>query len=109
MAKFYGEIGYAKTEETKPGVWETVIAKKMYGGDLNRISKKWHNSQSINGDINLMSEISIIADPFLIDNLHTIKYVKLHGQPWRVESIEFQPPRLILAIGGPYNGEVAGN
>lgn len=109
MAKFYGEIGYVATTETKPGVWKSTVAKKMYSGDINRISRKWANTQSINGDINIMSEISIVADPFLIDNLHTIKYVKLHGQRWRVESIEYQPPRLLLSIGGLYNGETPGD
>lgn len=30
MAKFYGVIGYAVTEETKPGVWAEKIIERMY-------------------------------------------------------------------------------
>lgn len=36
MAKFYGVIGYAVTEETKPGVWTEKIIERMYYGDLTR-------------------------------------------------------------------------
>lgn len=32
MAKFYGVIGYAVTEETKPGVWTEKIVERMYYG-----------------------------------------------------------------------------
>ena len=30
MAKFYGVIGYAVTEETKPGVWTEKIIERMF-------------------------------------------------------------------------------
>lgn len=105
MAKFYGEIGYIKTEETKPGVWTKAIDEKKYYGDLNRYTRRWTNGQKVNGDITITSEISIIADPFLIDNLHTIRYVKLYGQPWEIDTIDIQHPRLVLTLGGVYNGE----
>lgn len=109
MAKFYGEIGYMKTEETKPGVWKKVITEKKYSGDLNRYTRKWTNGQKVNGDITITSEVSIIADPFLIDNLHTIRYVKVYGQPWEIDTIDIQHPRLVLTLGGVYNGETDGD
>ena len=109
MAKLYGEIGYMKTEETKPGVWKKVITEKKYSGDLNRYTRKWTNGQKVNGDITITSEVSIIADPFLIDNLHTIRYVKVYGQPWEIDTIDIQHPRLVLTLGGVYNGETDGD
>lgn len=110
MAKFFGGIGYLTTKETKPGIWTKVVTEKKYSGELNRLSKRWSDSQKVNSDINLIAEISIVADPFLFDNLHNIKYVRLRGTPWNVESVdESQYPRLILSIGGIYNGEVAGD
>ena len=110
MAKFYGQIGYLKTEETRPGIWTKVIAEKTYAGDINRISRRWQDSSRVNSNISLSSEISIVADPFLLSNIHNIKYVKLHGTPWNVETVdESQPPRLILSVGGVYSGEVAGD
>ena len=109
MAKFFGEIGYLETKETKPGIWKKQITEKKYAGEVNRISKRWSNMQKVNGDINVSSEISIIADPFLLGNFHTIRYVKLFGTPWTVESIDIQYPRLVLTLGGVYNGETDGD
>ena len=40
MAKFYGAIGYAVTEETKPGVWTEKIIERMYYGDLTRNARR---------------------------------------------------------------------
>ena len=40
MAKFYGVIGYAVTEETKPGVWTEKIIERMYYGDLIRNTRR---------------------------------------------------------------------
>lgn len=110
MAKFFGQIGYVRTEETKPGIWTKDLTEKTYSGEYMRLSKRWSNSQKINSDINLTGEISIVADPILLDNLENIKYVKLRGKPWNVENIDdTQYPRLTLTIGGVYNGEVAGD
>lgn len=109
MAKFYGSIGYVATQETKPGKWEEVAHERKYAGDFNRYSKRWQNGTKINDDINITAEISIVADPFLYDNLHTIRYVRIKGIPWEVTSIDPQHPRINLGIGGLYNGKVAGD
>lgn len=110
MAKFFGKIGYVKTEETKPGIWTKVITEKTYSGEYTRLSRRWTNGQKINSDTNLAAEISIVADSNLLDNLQTIKYVRLRGKPWNVESVDdTQYPRLTLVLGGVYNGEVAGD
>ena len=34
-------------------------------------------------------------------------YVELMGEKWKVTDVEIQYPRLILSIGGVYNGEQA--
>ena len=106
MAKFYGAIGYVKNQETKPGKWTGVPAEKKYSGEFNRIFKRYQRNSNINDDINISAELSIIADPYLFDQMHNIRYVKLKGVAWEVSSVEPQPPRLILNLGGVYNGEV---
>ncbi len=62
--KFYGPIGYAETVETKPGVWEEQITERMYYGDLTRNTRRLQSSETLNDDINVANEISIVADPF---------------------------------------------
>lgn len=103
MAKWYGKIGFAETAEVKPGVWKEVITEKSYFGDLTRNTRKLQTSQ-LNDDINIANEISIIADPFANENFHSMRYVVFMGAKWKVSSVEVQYPRLILTIGGVYNG-----
>lgn len=109
MAKFYGSIGYVELRETKPGKWTGVPAERKYSGDLNRITKRYQSNSNLNNDISMSAEISIVADPDLYAHKHNIRYVKLDGIAWEVSSIEPQYPRLILNLGGVYNGEILGN
>ena len=51
MAKFYGKIGYIKTAETRPGIWEEQSTERSYFGDTIRNQKKWDNSSNINDNI----------------------------------------------------------
>ena len=70
MAKWYGVIGYADNVEVEPGLWEDSIVEKPYFGDLTRNTRKLQSSGEINDNINLSNEISIVADPYAIDNFY---------------------------------------
>ena len=107
MAKFYGPIGYGIPVEAQPGVWVDRIIERNYSGDVIQNSRKLSPGESINDNIDVNNRISIVADQFAIAHFHTIKYVKWHGACWKVSSVEHQYPRLILSIGGVYNGETA--
>ena len=104
MAKFYGSIGYAETVETKPGVWTEQITERKYYGDITRNSRRLQTSGQLNDDINVSNEISIVADPFANQNFHLMRYVEFMGTKWKISNVEVQYPRLILTIGGLYNG-----
>lgn len=103
MAKFYGPIGYAVTEETTPGVWEDRISERMYFGELVRNTRRLQTADKLNDNINVSNEISILADPFAYQNFHTMRYVEFMGAKWKISSVEVQYPRLILTVGGVYN------
>lgn len=109
MAKWYGKVGYVNLEETDPGVWEQKITEKSYSGELiQNPSSRWTPSQdSVNDNWTINNRISILADPFAYHNFHTIKYVEFMDAKWTVSNIEVQYPRLILTMGGVYNGEQA--
>jgi len=105
MAKFYGLIGYATPVETEPGIWDDEITERTYAGDLTRNTSRWStNSSSTNDDLNISNLISIIADPFAYQNFHSMKYVEFMGTKWKITNVEVQYPRLILTVGGVYNG-----
>lgn len=104
MPKFCGMIGFCKTEETTPGVYEEVITERPYYGDLNRNSRRLQSSDKVNDDINISNEISIIADPYLRENMYAMRYVTFMGAKWKVTNVDVQYPRLNLMLGGLYNG-----
>lgn len=104
MAKFYGSIGYAVTTETSPGVWTETITEKKYYGDLQKNFRKLQSSDKVNDDINIANEISIVSDPYANQNFHAMRYVEFMGAKWKITDVQVQYPRLILTIGGLYNG-----
>lgn len=107
MAKFAGVIGYAETVETAPGVYEETITERHHFGDWKRNTLRQQPTDQLNDDINISNELSIIANPYAMDHLHLMKYVKYLGAAWKVTNIEVRYPRLILTLGGVYNGEQA--
>ena len=105
MAKYYGVIGYVETVETSPGVWEEQITERNYYGELVRNTSRFQVSDQVNDNINIANEISVIADPFATQNFHAMRYVEFMGAKWKITNVEVRYPRLILTIGGVYNGD----
>lgn len=104
MAKWYGVIGYATTAETKPGVWEEQITERNYYGELVRNTRRLQSTSQLNDDINITNEINIVADPFAYQNFHSMRYAIFMGTKWKISNVEVQYPKLILTLGGVYNG-----
>lgn len=105
MAKFYGEIGYATTTESKPGVWTEAITERKSSGDIIKNTRRWQAGENLNDDLVIDNKISIVADPFASQNFHAMRYVNWMGALWKITNVEVQRPRLILTIGGVYNGK----
>lgn len=104
MAKFYGAIGYAETSEKTPGVWTEDITERLYSGNVVRNNKRWVSGDNLNDDLTISNEISVIADQFAYHNFHNMRYIKWMGSSWKITKIDIQRPRLVLTIGGVYNG-----
>ena len=111
MAKFYGKIGYGQTVEIRPGVHDYIIEERKYFGDVVRNTRKYQESQEVLGELTTGNSISIVADPYAMDHFFTMKYVEWAGVRWTISEVEVQRPRLLLRLGGVYNGpspQVAG-
>ena len=104
MPKFYGSIGYAISKETAPGVWVEDIVEHEYSGDVYRNTRKLQSGNQVNDSIDISNEISILSDPFANENFDSMRYVTYMGAKWKVSSVEVRYPRLILTVGGLYNG-----
>ena len=90
MAKFYGVIGYGDTVEVEPGIWEDQIVEHEYYGDLIKNTRKLESSGGINDDINIMNNISIVADPYANKNFNNMRYVTFMGTKWKIKNIEVE-------------------
>lgn len=104
MAKYYGAIGYAVTEETSPGIYEEMIKEYQYYGDVIRNNRRLNGASKVNDDITISNQISIVSDPFASNNFHMMRYATYMGSKWKITDVEVQYPRLILTLGGVYNG-----
>lgn len=105
MTKFCGKIIFVKSEETSPGVWsESDPIVKDVVGDVLKKNWRWERSDKMNDDLNISNQISIIADQFIYENLYAIKAVYWMGVSWKVTDVDVQRPRLVLSLGGVWNG-----
>lgn len=104
MSRWFGKVGYSVTEETNPGVYTEKVIERSYYGDLIRNSRSLDQGPSLNDDIEIDNDISIIADAYAYQNFAFMKYVVFMGVRWKVRSVKVEHPRLFLSIGGVYNG-----
>lgn len=105
MAKWFGKIGYASHVQTAPSVWKTQETVREYFGDIKRNTSSWReNSDSTNDDLTIDVQVSIVADPFAYQHFTSMKWIELYDAKWKITKIEPQHPRLILTVGGVYNG-----
>ena len=106
MARFHGNVGYgvAREEPEGSGVWVDTITEVAYFGDVIRNTRKLESGEHLNSDISVGNSISIVADEYAIQHFFDIKYVMWLGVPWTVTNVEVRSPRLVLSLGGKYNG-----
>lgn len=105
MAKFHGQVGFAIPMEVKPDIWKDFVTEKPYSGDLLRnINRSVESNTTVNDSIVLNNQISILADPFINQHFPSIRYLVWKGNRWKVTSVEDKFPRIILTIGGVYDG-----
>lgn len=104
MAKWCGKIGFRETYETeRSGIYDERITERIYYGDVIRNSRRLQQTNVIS-DLNISNQISIVADPYAFESFHNIVYAEFRGAKWNISDIEVEYPRLMLTLGGIYNG-----
>lgn len=104
MAKFFGKIGFGETVETAPGVWEDQITQRDYYGDVIRTAVKFQDADKVNKDLSVSNSISVVADAYANEHFFAIRYINWAGTLWTVSDVTVERPRLVLRLGGIYNG-----
>lgn len=107
MDRFHGKIGFAIYEETAPSVWTPTLEEREYSGDILRNNNRFVAASTLNDNLVINNQISVIADPYINQHFPSIRYVNWKGYNWKVTSVEEHYPRLVLTLGDVYNGEQA--
>lgn len=104
MTRFYGNVGYTQgSVEVRPGVMEESIVERKLYGDVVRDTRRLEGD-NVNPDVSIGNSFSVMADAYFREYFHQIRYVEWAGVRWAVTEVEVQHPRLLLRVGGVYNG-----
>jgi hypothetical protein len=107
MARFAGKVGYGISTDKGHGVSDLVITERTYMGDVMVNSRRIIEGEKVVSDIQTSNSLSLVVDEFATLYFHAIRYVDWMGVLWVVRSATVQRPRLILTLGGVYNGPKA--
>lgn len=103
--KWCGVVGYAEPYERAPGVTDERIIEKPYYGDVMRNIRNLSSPDKVIDDITVNAQISIVSDSYALRHFFNIRYISYRGANWKVSAAEPQYPRILLTLGGVYNGE----
>ena len=110
MARFHGKVGFEEAQrEEEPGIWiPDRMLERPYFGDIKQSKKRWESSpDGSNDNLVLDNRISIVCDAYMAEHWPSIKYVLWNNEYWKVLSAEIKRPRILLTIGGVWNGDKA--
>lgn len=109
MARFYGEIGYVHTVEDPvgSGIWKDHVVECSYYGDVVSNNRMLQPGSSVNSDISVGNSISIMADAYAREHIFAMRYARWQGALWTIDNVDVVRPRLLLRLGGVYNGQTA--
>jgi len=102
--RFFGVVGYGVEVESVGGVWVKTIKEIQYFGDVLKNTRRLLDGEKVNQDISVGNTISIVADAYANDHFFAIKFVEWAGSLWTVTEVTVERPRLLLRLGGVYNG-----
>lgn len=105
--KYYGNIGFAETEETSPGVFVEKMHEVTYYGDVLGYGTNLQSSDKVNDNVRIMNQLSIVADDKAYSDMANIRYAVFMGVKWKVSQIKVLTPRLLLTLGDEWNGPTA--
>lgn len=105
--RFYGKIGfYEDSKENAIGVWSDNINARNYYGDILSDNRYWNQAETINDDLIIKNRLSILADSYAFKHFGAMRYVELYNQLWTIKTVEIKRPRIIITLGGVYNGPI---
>lgn len=105
--KFSGKAGFRIDDvETEPGVYEpTIVVKAIKGSVVSNRYQHQNSDKSTIDNVRITNQLSIVANQFLNEHISNLMYIEFQGVKWKVESFDIRPPRVVVSLGGVYNGQ----
>ena len=107
MAKYKGLIGFVSNEEIEPGIWEDVVTEKKHRGEILKNNQRFAVANTTSGELKITNQFSIVGTSYAFDHISDIRYLEWRGNRWVVDTVGIEYPRLVITIGGLYNGPKA--
>lgn len=107
MARYFGKVGFGQDVNKGGGIWDTEITEKQYSGDIVRDFRRLQDVERVNKNLTTSTTVSIVSDSYANENIRAIRYAEWKGVLWEVTNVDEEHPRLILQLGGVYNGPTA--
>lgn len=105
--KWSGRLGFGEVQETAPSVYTEKMTERNYYGDVVEFGRQVGGSDKVNADVTVGNQLSVVCDPYACENLYRMRYATFMGQKWTVTSVKVQYPRLLVSLGGIWNGSTA--
>lgn len=102
MSRFSGKLGFVITRETEESVWLEDFVEIPVKGTIRSLWVRNDNNASVNTDLRLTNEVSILMNSKIQTNVQSLKYVVWKGSKWAVQSVGVNYPRLTINLGGLY-------
>lgn len=108
MAVFHDKVGFLiSNDNVQTGIADYLAVEKPCYGTIPENRRRWVPADQKNDNLVLDVQIEITANTYIRNHIGDIAYVHYLGQYWKVESIRPNFPKVVLSIGGVWNGKTA--
>lgn len=103
------DVGFQHFRETAHSVYRDDQVVRSYPAFVNRVMVRpvVQDDSSVE-DVQLSNQVSFLTDWYSTKYIDSIRFVKWRGNRFRVRSVTWQYPRIVLEIGAPYPNDESG-
>jgi len=103
------DVGFQHFRETAHSVYRDDQVVRSYPAFVNRVMVRpvVQDDSSVE-DVQLSNQVSFLTDWYSTKYIDNIRFVKWRGNRFRVRSVTWQYPRIVLEIGAPYPNDESG-
>lgn len=100
--RYVGNLGFADTVETSPGIFEEQITSRRYRGTVTINAHRVTMEDTVNGQIKTGAMLSIMADKVLLTRAYDVRWIEYAGVKWKPSYVDIHHPRVMFTLGERY-------